>query len=174
MASNPVIAGLAVVLDASEAQVKFAILAGRFEDYRPVLRGRIRRTLNEMENLQFSTEGSAFGNPWPPLAPSTIAAKERLGFGNRPMLVRRGILRGSLAGRNSDSIYKVSRFDLLFGTETEYAKYHQHLPENASLDKGILPERQPIPVNKQGLLPQEVMDEINDNIRDYLIEGRAT
>ena len=161
---------LAVALDASDAQVKFAILAGRFEDYGPVLGGAVLKTLRSAEDLQFSTEGAAFGGDWPPLAPSTLAAKERAGLGNRPMMVRTALLRNSLTTRAAGSIAEVSRFALVFGTSVPYAVYHQ---QTTGPGKGIIPLRQLIP-QENGELPAAIQSEIAGNIRDYLVEGRIS
>ncbi len=167
MAGPNLLGALGVVLDASEAQVKFAILAGRFEDYRPVLKGSVLKTLRRAEDLHFSTEGDIFGDPWPPLAPSTLEAKERLGFGNRPILVRTGALRSSLTSSRGESIVRATRFALLFGTSIDYAVFHQQ-PDGPGA--GIIPERQVIP----DPLPAEVLDELRDNLRNWLIEGRIS
>lgn len=44
----------------------------------------------------FSTEGGAAGQPWPVLAPRTVAVRQRLGWaGEHPMLVRTGSYRAS-------------------------------------------------------------------------------
>jgi phage gpG-like protein len=161
------IAGLSTVLDASEAQVKFALLAGRFEDYRPVLGGPILGTLREMVKIQFATEGDAFGSGWPELAPSTIRDREGKGYGGaHPIMIREGRLLKSLTVRGAEgSIYTTDRFSLLFGTRVAYADFHQ---QTTGPGKGIIPERQLIP----DPLPPVVLEDIRQSIRDYLIEGR--
>ncbi len=161
---------LAIALDATEAQLQFALLAGRFEDYQPVLAGSVLTTLREMEKLHFASEGSVFNDTWDPLKPATVRERIRLGYGGpHPILIREGTLAASLTGRHPDAVVTASRFSLLFGTKVDYAKYHQHLQENASRDKGIVPERQVIP----DPLPVVVLDDIRQGIRDYLIEGRV-
>lgn len=168
MGTATLVGGLALALDASEAQLQFAIRAGRFEDYTPVLRGSVLTTLKRMEALQFDTEGSVFGGAWPPLAPSTIREKARLGYGGFPMLVRTTQLRKSLAGfgKNGWSILQVTPFALTFGTRVPYAEYHQQ-PDGAT--GGHLPQRQVIP----DPLPDAVIEELRENVRDYLVEGRV-
>lgn len=165
--TNP-LAGLAIVLNATEQQVKFALLAGRFEDYSPVLRGSVVQTLREMEALHFDTEAEVFEKPWAPLTPETIRDRARRGFPAGPIMVRTQRLRKSLARKTktADSVIKISKFGILFGTSVEYAVYHQQ-PEGPG--KGIIPERQLIP----DPLPTPVLQELRENIRDYLIEGRT-
>lgn len=165
MAQGDLFAALAVRLDATDAQVKFAILAGRFEDYSLVLGGAVLTTLREMEDIQFSTEGEQFGNKWPPLAPSTLDRKPA----GLPMMVRTTRLRKSLTSRAEGSIANVSPFALEFGTSVPYAIYHQQ-PNGPGA--GIIPLRQLIPQDNLGRLPDPVQEEIAENIRDYLIEGR--
>lgn len=162
---------LAVRLNATAAQVRFALLAGRFEDFRPVLGGAILITLREMERKQFATEGAAFGKVWPPLALRTLQDRMRKGFGAGPILVRTHRLEKSLAGHKSsaDSVVKIQRFGMVFGTKVPWAVFHQQ-PEGPG--KGIIPERKPIP-DHGGVLPKVVLAEIRENTRDYLIEGRA-
>lgn len=168
MSTNPIV-GLAVALDATEAQIQFALMAGRFEDYRPVLGGSVLATLREMEKLQFATEGSVFGDAWPGLAPSTIRQRERAGYGGaNPIMIRTSRLLQSLSQRSTvDSIVKVDRFSMLFGTKVPYADFHQ---QTTGPGTGHIPERQIIP----DPLPNEVLSQIRENVRNYLIEGRIS
>jgi hypothetical protein len=165
--SSP-LADLAFVLDASEMQVRFALLAGRFEDYTPVLQSSVVATLREMETLHFETEGGLFDKPWAPLSPETIKDRARKGYPGDPIMVREGRLKKSLAApvRTADSIVEVSKFGLVFGTMVDYADYHQ---QTKGPGKGIIPERQVIP----DPIPETVIEEIRENIRDYLVEGRV-
>lgn len=166
MALNTAFAALALKLDASEAQVKFALMAGRFEDYTPVLKGSVLTTLRRMEQHHFATDGGVFGHDWPPLAPSTIASKRRAGL-NRGTLIRSGALYRSLAGgkRTKDSITVITKFGIEFGTSLFYARIHQHTD---GAGKGIIPVRLVIPEP----MPREVDEQLQIDVRDYLIEGR--
>jgi phage gpG-like protein len=163
---NP-LADLAFALDASEMEVQFALLAGRFEDYSPVLKSSVVATLREMKTLHFETKGALFDKQWAALAPETIRDRARQGYPGDPIMVREGRLRQSLARamKTPDSIVEVSRFGLVFGTSVPYADFHQ---QTKGPGKGIIPERQVIP----DPIPEAVVEEIRENIRDYLIEGR--
>ncbi len=66
---NP-IRQMAIVLDTTEAEVQFALVAGRFEDFSPVLGGAVLTELRDMEKAHFDSEGKAFGHKFHPLAPS--------------------------------------------------------------------------------------------------------
>jgi phage gpG-like protein len=167
-ANASLIGGLALVLDANVAQVQFAIRAGRFENYAPVLNGSVLTTLRRMEEIHFDSEGGVFGGKWPPLAPGTLLAKERKGYGSNPILTRTGKLRNSLTkrGKKNGSIVKTTPFSILFGTSVPYAVYHQQ-PDGPA--KGIIPLRQLIP----DPLPDAVLEELRENVRDYLVEGRV-
>lgn len=73
----------------------------------------------------FAGAVSPGGRAWPKLAPSTIRRK-----GHATILVDSGRLRASLQGRTADSIREVvdeglGRAGLSFGTDVEYAKFHQ-------------------------------------------------
>lgn len=163
---NP-LAALSIELHASEAQIKFALLAGRFEDYGPVLGGAIVPLLRDTIKTHFATEGDAFGKGWSELAPSTIKERTRLGYGGEhPIMIRTARAVKSLTGKTKDSLVKVSAFALLFGTSVPYGVYHQHI--GGDHGKGIVPERQWIP----DPLPDVVQDEIKQALRDYLVEGR--
>ena len=165
MASPSPLIALAVKLDATEAQVRFALLAKRFEDYTPVLKSNVLTTLRKMEALQFDTEGAIFGHDWPALSPNTIRDRAQKGFPSGPIMVRTTRLRKSLTQRSGDAIVQVEKFALVFGTHVPYADFHQH---TKGPGKGIVPERQLIP----NPLPEAVIQEVFQNIRDYLIEGR--
>ena len=60
--------------------------------------------------------------PWPPLAPSTLREKTRLGFPLVP-LVRTGALEKSLTDRQVAA--RITPQSMSWGTDVPYAKYHQ-------------------------------------------------
>lgn len=75
--------------------------------------------------MNFATKGELFGG-WAPLKPSTIAERERLGFGSGPPLWRTGRLRNSLAVKGDpDNIFIVTDNSLTVGTRVPYAAPHQ-------------------------------------------------
>lgn len=72
--------------------------------------------------------GGMFGTAsrWPPLAPSTIADKERKGYGAMPPMWRTGALAHSLAERGvSGNIFEAGANYVVVGSSVEYAIYHQ-------------------------------------------------
>lgn len=90
---------------------------------------RFADTIEEVEHERFVTEG--FGE-WPPLAPSTVREKTRLGFPLTP-LVRHGNLERSLTKR--EEAMRLTPQSMSWGTDVEYAHYHQ--------DGGSTPGRPP-------------------------------
>jgi phage gpG-like protein len=95
---------------------------------------RFAPIMSAIERQWFDTAG--FGT-WPPLAESTVAEKERLGFPSDP-LVRTGNLRDSLV--DPSRAMRVGRNVMVWGTDVDYAEHHQD-PAVA----GRPPERQVIP-----------------------------
>ncbi len=73
-------------------------------------------------------EGGFFGGgTWPPLAASTIADKQRQGYGMMPMLWRTGELAESLSERNAPgNIFDARPDSLTVGTSVRYAGFHQY------------------------------------------------
>lgn len=149
-------------LDASEAEIRFGIVAGRFDDFRPVLAGAVLSTLRTMERTQFDSRGSLGTPVWPmTLAASTIREKHRLGFGNKPMMRRTDRLYLSLTKRHADAVVEPTEDSLTFGTRVPYARFHQ-------TGGPRLPQRQVIP----DPVPEATLAEIRESLRDYLLEGR--
>lgn len=77
------------------------------------------------ENAQFAGQGVGPSGPWAPLAPSTAAAKARLGIDSRILYGPTGNLLASLTGTGSDAIYTKSADSAFFGSNVDYGKYHQ-------------------------------------------------
>lgn len=69
----------------------------RAEDIAPVLR-KIGTKVALANRRAFATRGASNGEPWKPLAASTILSKSRHGYSRAP-LVRTGALRQSFVGR---------------------------------------------------------------------------
>lgn len=101
-------------LTADAMEVTFAELLNEFHG-----------TLEEKHAQTHTAQTTPAGNAWPPLAPRTVKRK-----GHSTILVETGRLKASLAGRSGDSIREVvdegpGRAGLSFGTDVEYAHYHQ-------------------------------------------------
>ena len=96
-----------------------------------------KKLQNDMKD-RFRT--NAYGT-WKPLEPKTVAWKIDDGYGNKGVLVRTGALRDSLTKDNArGAVRRSGRVRMSFGTDLEYAKYHQF----GNPDKGI-PQRVLIP-----------------------------
>lgn len=94
----------------------------RSKDLRPAFR-RVVKTLQASAKRQFDSEGVYGSGGWAPLAPSTEREKARNGLDPR-ILHRTGRLKASLLGKNADSIARVNRQSLVFGTYTSYTVFH--------------------------------------------------
>lgn len=162
--------GIEAELDASAEQVRFALLAGRFDDFTPVLTGSVLTTLRSMAQEQFDSKG-ALGTPvWPlTLSPRTIREKHRLGFGHKPMMRRTDRLYFSLTKRHPDAVVEATEDTLTFGTRVPYAAPHQ---SGSSRYQGdtlvVLPQRQVIP----DPIPTRFVDQIRAHLTAWLLEGR--
>ena len=79
--------------------------------------------LAEQERIQFSTEGARWGQPWAPLAESTLAAKLRRAQPS-DILVATTELKRSLTIRPLD-IERLHPSTMVLGTRVSYAQFHQ-------------------------------------------------
>ena len=68
----------------------------------------------------FASQGRLFGEPWPPLSPITLGIKRRLGYGDRPPLVRTGLMKRSFR-RNLSDKYRT----LILDNPISYFPFHQ-------------------------------------------------
>lgn len=67
------------------------------------------------------------GSRWPPLAPSTIKEKQRLGYGAEPMLWRTGALARSLSEKGGPgNIFRAGADYVVVGSSLFYAPFHQN------------------------------------------------
>lgn len=156
---------LEAALDASSEQLMFALQAGRFSDFSQPLGGAILRLLRRVAKENFDGLGVHAAGGWPPLKPSTLAQRARLGLGGLPMMQRTRRLYRSLAlgRRTEDSIVEVGKTSLRWGTSLAYAGIHQQTDRKGK----IIPMRQVIP----DPLPAEVGPQIRQILRDWIIEG---
>lgn len=83
--------------------------------------------MRDWERANYANEGGTFGQPWAPDKPSTIAQKQRDGYGTRT-LIRTGAMQ---AGAGQASSYQngsvTTGFDL---ADTPYAPYQQAETKN--------------------------------------------
>jgi hypothetical protein len=95
------------------------------------------RDLQNIERVQFLTEGAHGSGGWAALAPSTIADKERRGLS--PWILRASeILFNSLTGRGLGQIKEIGPDFMRFGSDIPYGIYHQrgtvHMPMRKVID----------------------------------------
>lgn len=99
--------------------------ADSVEDARPAF-GAIMRIFEAAALRQFASEGAAGGEPWAPLAPSTLARKPA----GKGILENSGRLLNSLvaggSGGAGDSLRFLGRQEMRWGTSVPYAAFHQH------------------------------------------------
>ncbi|HEX4501096.1 MAG TPA: hypothetical protein VH187_08045 [Scandinavium sp.] len=96
------------------------------------------RDLQNIEKVQFLTEGGHGSGGWAELAPSTVADKEKRNMS--PWILRASeILFNSLTGRNAlGQIKEIGPDFMRFGSDIPYGVYHQrgtvHMPMRKVID----------------------------------------
>lgn len=93
---------------------------------------RISDIMVEETHLLWDSEGATAVPPWPPLAEATIEKKTRMGVPLDPM-VETGALKESFFGEFTQGRSSLGTFtskEFSWGTDVEYAKYHQEGPEH--------------------------------------------
>lgn len=95
------------------------------QDARPAF-GRMMRLFEAAALEQFATEGAAGGEPWAPLAESTLKYKPPgkgiLEYSGRLL---NSLVEGGVAG-GGDSVRFLGRQEMRWGTSVPYAAFHQH------------------------------------------------
>lgn len=91
------------------------------EDARPAFR-KIAAMLEAAALKRFESEGAFGGEPWAPLAESTLRGKD----GSKGILVDSGRLRASLTQETApDAIRVLLPQSMQWGSSVEYGKFHQ-------------------------------------------------
>lgn len=125
-------------------------ISKRGHDLRPLWAGEMTDKVHEFFADQFRTEGRAGGEPWQPLAQSTIERKLRRGTAGNGILVDSGEMKASLTDRSHyAAAHKVTRLALeVWSTLTRrgavIATLHQfgtvHMPARV-ISPETIPER---------------------------------
>lgn len=110
-------------------------------------------TLEQTHADQFRSQQDSTGSRWAPLAASTIRRK-----GHDRILFEKGRLEASLAGHSADSVRAVSHRGLLFGTQVEYALFHQD-------GTSRMPARPPVGMQ------EPTLDEMTNAVADAAVES---
>lgn len=122
---------------AGEQQVLrgFSRFADKVQDMRPFFHA-LAKDFHDLERRQFESEGQSGSAGWPALSPR-YARWKAMHYPGKTILVRTGLLKGSLAGNNGYTVEDIQPLQARLGTLVPYAIYHQ---------KGgpRLPKRSPI------------------------------
>ncbi len=138
-------------LDVTGLEALVADIAGlrkRLANLTPAYRV-IANLLERHVAAQFSSQGKRLGNPWRPLAPSTVKARARrwgyyrrpsaAGVGStRPILTWSARLRKSFRRGSPDHVRQVASSGLTWGSSVPYGIYH----DSPAPRLGHLPRRQ--------------------------------
>ncbi len=138
-------------------------LLDALENFAPLLE-ELGDIMSEAQQENFASQGTAFGQPWAALAPSTLGEKARRGFSSEPM-VRTGALRDAAGqfiavdgGEGGGAVE--TGFDL---NAVPYAQYHQPSALGGSNSgEGRLPTRILVSFS-----PQE-KEQMLQAVQDYL------
>lgn len=125
-------------------QIRVKPLAGNeevFRDFRQMQRNLRdpRRALQKagdyyLKTIQTRHDRESYQMaPWPPLSPDYKKQKDKV-YAGRKILERTGRMRRSY-------FYEVKGNELLISNRTPYWQYHEHLPQNESRDRGVMPVR---------------------------------
>lgn len=108
-------------------------------DARPAFR-QMTQMLEQAERRQFDTQGGFASGGWAPLKPETVRAKVRKHQDPR-ILRATGALEASLTHGGSGARRHVGSQELIYGTDIEYARFHQHGTRR-------MPQRRPLETTK--------------------------
>lgn len=149
----------------TQGEKELLALPNRLRNLRPLMQESIAPAFNRMLAEHWRTEGAAFGHPWAPLQPSTLAAKARHGTVGLGILHDTNhLFRTLFADRANDSrLRKIAgglRFQANVGVP--YAIYHQ-------VGTSYMAERQVIP----DPLPDSFKREVRNLIRQFILSGKV-
>ena len=144
-----------ITLSIEELQGKLERLSKALENKTPLLR-RVANTLQNVTEESFDKQASPFGEKWKPNAPKTLQKKR----GNK-ILIQSGLLSQSFT-------QKVTGTSAQVGTNKEYAAIHQFGGKAGRNGKVIIPARPFMPINKNGEIPKDLGERLENEVVDYL------
>lgn len=144
-----------ITLSIEELQGKLERLSKALENKTPLLR-RVANTLQNVTEESFDKQASPFGEKWKPNAPKTLQKKR----GNK-ILIQSGLLSQSFT-------QKVTGTSAQVGTNKEYAAIHQFGGKAGRNRKVIIPARPFMPINKNGEIPKDLGERLENEVVDYL------
>lgn len=118
-------AGVLFTVDVQGEKQLSAFIAGigdKVKDLSPIWND-VDAILRKHVKTRFSTRGGG-REPWPPLSPSTLAAKKKAGY-PATILVRTGKLKRALTLTGGEHIFSKARLSMTFGADIRYADFHQ-------------------------------------------------
>ena len=144
-----------ITLSIEELQGKLERLSKALENKTPLLR-RVANTLQNVTEESFDKQASPFGEKWKPNAPKTLQKKR----GNK-ILIQSGLLSQSFT-------QKVTGTSAQVGTNKEYAAIHQFGGKAGRGKKVSIPARTFMPINKNGEIPKDLGERLEQEVVDYL------
>ena len=144
-----------IIISIEELQGKLEKLSKALENKTPLLR-RVANTLQNATEESFDKQASPFGEKWKPNAPKTLQKKR----GNK-ILIQSGLLSQSFT-------QKVTGTSAQVGTNKEYAAIHQFGGKAGRNRKVIIPARTFMPINKNGEIPKDFGERLEQEVVDYL------
>ena len=144
-----------ITLKLEELQGKLERLSKALENKTPLLR-RIANTLQNITEESFDKQASPFGEKWKPNSPKTLQKKR----GNK-ILIQSGLLSQSFTQKVTGSSAQV-------GTNKSYAAIHQFGGKAGRGKRVTIPARPFMPINKNGEIPKDLGERLENEVVDYL------
>jgi phage gpG-like protein len=85
----------------------------------------IASILRRSTELNFASEGASSGEPWAPLAESTLKAKKRKGQDEKILQATHALKNSLLGWLNSRHIQVITPTEMRWGSRVSYGRYHQ-------------------------------------------------
>jgi phage gpG-like protein len=146
------------VLGETQIDRTFLRLSENASNLQPLFE-KLVKELQDVEKLQFESEGAYGSGGWTPLAISTIESKQRREVDNG-VLRATDLLYNSLTGGGAGSVADVSSDYLRYGTTVYYAGIHQ-----AGSPSTHLPQRRVVQ------LPEGERRNIARAVQEYIVTG---
>lgn len=144
-----------IILKLEELQDKLERLSKILENKTPLLR-RIANTMQNTIEESFQSQASPFGEKWKNNATATKRKKR----GNK-ILIQSGLLSQSFTQKVTGSSAQV-------GTNKQYAAIHQFGGKAGRGKKVSIPARPFMPINKNGEIPKDLGERLENEVVDYL------
>lgn len=143
----------------------------RASDLTPVFAAGVDPYLTEEIRQQFATEGAHFGDPWEPLAQSTLERRRRDGHG------RGGILRDTDALYNafvnpfdSGAVRVIAPQGYARGVSIPYYPYLHDGTQTTASHRGGMPARPVVPYS----MPPEMRDDLFAILARFIVTGAVS